>query len=67
VEVGLLHAAIFERDFGFQRGGQSEDDAAGVGIHNAAAIDGADHAMHADVAVFFHRSFDHLRDVARRR
>ena len=28
--------------------------------HDAPAIDSADHAMHADVTVFFHRSLDHV-------
>src|SRR5260370_12058550 len=69
VEIRLLDAAVFERDFRFESGRQTEDDAAfhlcfdDVWMDSATAIDSADDAMDAHRAVFLHRSFDDLGDV----
>ena len=73
VEIFLLYAAVFERDFGFQGGGEAEDDAAfhlrfdDIGIDDAAAVYGAHDAVNFDVAVFLYAGFDDLRDIGFKR
>ena len=52
VEVGLLHAAVLEGDGAVQRRGQAEGDGAldlrldGEGVHDQAAVEGGDDAVH---------------------
>jgi len=73
VEIFLLYAAVFEGDFGFQGGGEAEDDAAfhlrfdDIGIDDAAAVYGADDAVNFDVAVFLYAGFNDLRDIGFKR
>ena len=70
VEIVLLDAAVFQGDFGFERGSEAEDDAAfhlrfdDVRIYGASAIHGADDSMDADGAVFLDGGFDDLGDVS---
>ena len=65
VEVCLLHAAAIDGDFAFQRGGKPEGDASrdllaqDQRIDDLAAVEGANHAMHAQLAIR-HRNFGDL-------
>ena len=70
MEIPLLDSSVFKCDFRFQRGSQSEDDAAfhlrfdRVRIDGQTAIDRANDAMNAHRAALLHRRFDDLRHVA---
>src|SRR5713226_4304363 len=69
VEVRLLHASVLERHLAVEGSADSEDDPTldlrfhGVGVHNRAAVDRADHPVHAHFARLRHRYLGDLGDV----
>src|SRR5713226_2402293 len=70
MKIALLHAAIGKREFAIERRRQPEDHRAlhlrfdDVGVDRPAAVHGAYHAMHANLAAAVDRHFGDLRNVA---
>ena len=70
VEVGLLHAALLDRDLAVQRGGQAEDQPAlqlrddGIGIDRDAGVHRRRHPAQMHLAVIVDFGFDDGGDEA---